>query len=68
MKVIDGMKRARSLNGLISIVIAQRKLDKLRLDFLAGLKSRAVANDYQIAFAQAGKDFVFVRRFQAKFD
>jgi len=46
MKVIDGMKRARSLNGLISIFIAQGKLDKLRLDFLTGLKSRAVANDY----------------------
>jgi hypothetical protein len=46
MKVIDGVKRTRSLNGLISIFIAHGKLDELWLDFLTGLKSRTVANNH----------------------
>ena len=68
MKVIDGVKRTRSLNGSISIFIAHGKLDEFWFDFLAGLKSGAIADDHQVALVQTGENFVFVRRFQTKFD
>ena len=66
IKVTAGMKRTPSLNRLISIFIAHGKLDELWLDFLAGLEPRAAAEDHQIAFLQSGKNFIFVRCFQAE--
>ena len=46
----------------------QGKLEELGFNFLAGLELRAVADDHQVAFLQAGQHLVFVRRFQTQLD
>src|SRR5580658_31448 len=68
LNVTSGTKRTSAMNGLISIFIAQGKLDEFRLHLLAGMKTGVAANHHQIAFAQSRKDLVRSRHLLSKFD